>query len=162
MKSKNTSELIKIIKKINKYNYFIVNKKKSILLGSDTSNTASKLKVYKKLGNKINKYIGKTLVRIKVGLSKNIDNKKILNNMIGGPIFIKMERYRLTGVNKLQKIEKVVNYFFYQKKELIDGLDKISQFKNDLKLLAFVFMNDMYNMSAFNIKYVKKIIENVN
>ena len=55
----NSNNIIKIIKKVNKYHYYIVNKKKSIVLGSDNSNTKAKIKVYQKLGSNINKYIGK-------------------------------------------------------------------------------------------------------
>ena len=148
----NSNNIIKIIKNINKYHYYIVNKKKSIFLGSDNSNTMAKMKVYQKLGTNIEKYIGKTLIRIKISHSKKIPKDTINKRMIGGPIVLKLERYKLTGPNKLIKTERLINYFFYKDNEINNILPQ------ELKKLAFAFKNGLYNASIFDIKYVKKIV----
>ena len=139
------------IKKINKYHYFLVNKNKSILLGSSNSNTDAKKKSFEKLGKNIDKFINVNIVRIKIGLSKKIDKKTINQKMIGGPIVLTLEKYIIKGPTKFLKNESNINYFFYKKDEDLT--------MKDLKTLAFKFMNLKYNASAFNIKYVKKIIK---
>ena len=128
--------------------------RKSIFLGSDNSNTMAKMKVYKKLGLNIDKYIGKTLIRIKISQSKKIPKDTINKRMIGGPIVLKLERYKLIGPNKLIKNEHLINYFFYRNTEINDITNQY------LKKLAFVFKNSLYDASIFNIKYVKSVIKN--
>ena len=157
----NKSLIVNTIKSLGKYQYYIVNKNKAILLGSDNSNTEAKKQVLNKLSNKIDKYLGKTLIRLKLGLTSKIDKKQVNKKMLGGPMFIKIERYQIKSKNKLLKTEKVVNYFFYDPKILSKRSNNIELLKKELKLLSFAFRNELYNMSVFNIKYVTKIIENL-
>ena len=157
----NKSLIVNTIKSLGKYQYYIVNKNKAILLGSDNSNTEAKKQVLNKLSNKIDKYLGKTLIRLKLGLTSKIDKRQVNKKMLGGPMFIKIERYQIKSKNKLLKTEKVVNYFFYDPKILSKRSNNIELLKKELKLLSFAFRNELYNMSVFNIKYVTKIIENL-
>ena len=146
-------KLVEIIKKINKYHYFLVNKKGAKLLGSSNSNTDAKKKVFEKLKDKVDLLIDKPLYRIKIGLSDKLEVDSYGKDLIGGPIYVKLEKYIVKRKGKLEKKESI-DYLFYYK---YDDLKNVSI--SDLKKLAYAFKNNLYDHGGFKIKYV---IETVN
>ena len=149
----NKKKLVEIIKKINKYHYFLVNKKSAKLLGSSNSNTDAKNKVFEKLKDKVDLLIDKPLYRIKIGLSDKLEVDSYGKDLIGGPIYVKLEKYIVKRKGKLEKKESI-DYLFYYK---YDDLKNVSI--SDLKKLAYAFKNNLYDHGGFKIKYV---IETVN
>lgn len=146
-------KLVEIIKKINKYHYFLVNKKSAKLLGSSNSNTDAKKKVFEKLKDKVDSLIGKSIYRIKIGLSDKLDVDSYGKDLIGGPIYLKLEKYIVKRKDKLEKKDSI-DYFFYYK---YDDLNSVSN--SNLKKIAYAFKNNLFDHGGFKIKYV---IETVN
>lgn len=144
-----------IIKKVSKYHYFLVNKKKSILLGSSNSNTEAKNKVFEKLKDKIDSMIDKAIYRIKIGLSEKLNVDSYGKDLIGGPIYLKLEKYLIKRKDKLQKKESVDYLFYYKNKYLFNNNIEDS----DLKKIAFVFKNNLFDHGGFKIKYVDETIK---
>ncbi len=144
-----------IIKKVNKYHYFLVNKKKSILLGSSNSNTEAKNKVFEKLKDKIDSMIDKAIYRIKIGLSEKLNVDSYGKDLIGGPIYLKLEKYLIKRKDKLQKKESVDYLFYYKNKYLFNNNIEDS----DLKKIAFAFKNNLFDHGGFKIKYVDETIK---
>ena len=58
-----------IVNQINKYHYLFVTKKKIILLASNNSSTEAKEKTLNKINSKLDSFIGKTIVKLKVQIN---------------------------------------------------------------------------------------------
>ena len=94
-----------IVNQINKYHYLFVTKKKIILLASNNSSTEAKEKTLNKINSKLDSFIGKTIVKLKVSKVKTEvyeKSKTAKLTSIGGPIIIEIDFLKVKEKGKIK------------------------------------------------------------
>ena len=94
-----------IVNQINKYHYLFVTKKKIILLASNNSSTEAKEKTLNKINSKLDSFIGKTIVKLKVSKVKTEvyeKSKTAKLTSIGGPIIIEIDFFKVNEKGKIK------------------------------------------------------------
>lgn len=109
---------------MDKYYLYVVNNKKSILLSSSNSKTELRATALKKIGDRIEKYDGNYLYRVKL---MKVTKKEISTDskskikVIGGPLVAIIEKILIT-VNKdgtkLKSVDGKNNKIYFSKKYL--------------------------------------------
>ena len=94
-----------IINQINKYHYLFVSKKKVILLASDNSSSDAKEKTLNKIKSKLDSFIGKTIIKLKLSKVKTElyeKSKTAKLTSIGGPIIIEIDFFKVNEKGKIK------------------------------------------------------------
>ena len=133
----------KIIEMVDRYYYFIVSPKRIILLSSSNNLEEAKSLAIKKLEPKIEQFIGKKLIFIKI-INTYDDYKDESNNLkfIGGPIAFEFLFGLISDKKKI-------------KNEKDSGNNKVYLSKKYIK-------ENINNISKYIKKIVKKYLSNIN
>jgi hypothetical protein len=109
---------------MDKYYLYVVNNKKSILLASSNSKTELRAKALKNIGDRIEKYDGHYLYRVKL---RKVSKKELSTDttskikVVGGPLVAIIEKI-LINVNKddtkLKSVDGKNNKIYFSKKYL--------------------------------------------
>lgn len=126
----------KIIDMVDKYYYFIVSPKKIILLSSSNNLKQAKSDAIKKLEPKIEQFIGKELIFVKI--INTYDNYKDESNnlkLIGGPIAFEFMSGIIENKKKIKnKKDTGNNKYYLSKKYIKENINNISKnMKNVVK-----------------------------
>lgn len=143
----------KIIDMVDKYYYFIVSPKKIILLSSSNDLDEAKSQAIKKLEPKIEQFIGKKLVFIKIINTYN-DYKDESNNLglIAGPIAFEF-LFGLISDKKKIKNEKDSgnNKFYLSKKYIKANIDNITK---DIKKIVKKYLKNINTKTFMDIQVI--------
>jgi len=145
---------------MNKYYLYIVNTKKSILLSSSDSKTELREKGLKTVGDKIEKYNGLYLYRVKIMkvLKKELlkeENRTI--KLIGGPWVAIIERILIDHNNRRTKLKSVdvhKNTRIYFSEKYFKKYDSIQQ--ESIDNLIFNYVHKKFSDALFAINSVDK------
>ena len=143
----------KIIEMVDKYYYFIVSPKKTILLSSSNDLDEAKSLAIKKLEPKIEQFIGKKLVFIKIINTYN-DQKDESNNLglVAGPIAFEF-LFGLISDKKKIKNEKDSgnNKFYLSKKYIKANIDNITK---DIKKIVKKYLKNINTKTFMDIHVI--------
>jgi hypothetical protein len=149
-----------IIKDSIKYHLFIVNSQKSILLSSSNSKTELRDKGLKKIGDKINKYDGNFLYRVKlVKVPKNIikSNEEMPVKTIGGPLMMVIEKIQIIIKPHRIQLKSLIsegnNKVYFTEKYLTKN--NIINIKN-IKETVYNYAHKMLKNKVFSINIIDK------
>jgi len=145
---------------MDKYYLYIVNSKKSILLSSSDSKTELREKGLKTVGDKIEKYNGLYLYRVKIMkvLKKELlkeENRTI--KLIGGPWVAIIERILIDHNNRRTKLKSVdvhKNTRIYFSEKYFKKYDSIQQ--ESIDNLIFNYVHKKFSDALFAINSVDK------
>ena len=149
-----------IIKDSSKYHLFIVNSQKSILLSSSNSKTELRDKGLEKIGDKINKYNGNFLYRVKlVKISKKeleLENKSKIKT-IGGPVVAIIEKVQIIVKPHRVQLKSVGGegnneIYFTEKYLTINNLIQIDRIKE----IVYKYVHKMLKNKAFSVNVINK------
>jgi len=119
-----------IIDLVDKYYYFIVSPKKIILLSSSNNLEEAKELAIKKLKPKIEQFIGKKLIFVKISNTYNKFKNKDTNELglIGGPIAFEFMSGLVENKKKIANEKEIGNNKYYLSKKYIkENIDDISK-----------------------------------
>ena len=140
----------KIIEYVDKYYYFIVSSNKTILLSSSKDLEEVKFKAIKKLEPKIETFIGKKLVFVKIiNTYKKFKDKSNILGLIGGPIAFEFMSGLIENKKKIKNEKETGNNKYYLSKKYIrENIDDISK---DLKNIVKKYLNNLTNQNFMDI-----------
>ena len=149
----------KILNELDRYYLYVVNNKKAILLSSSDSKTDLRNITLKKLGNKLDKYNGLYLYRIKL---MKVSKKDLLNDtqskikMIGGPIVAIIEHIQININNNQTKLTSVDTETANNKVYFSTiYLDKYETIKLDtISDIVWKFAHNKFNSGLFAINTI--------
>jgi len=145
---------------MDKYFLYIVNTKKSILLSSSDSKTELREKGLKTVGDKIEKYNGLYLYRVKITKVPKKDFEKEEGSkikFIGGPWVAIIERILIDYNNrrtKLKSIDVHKNKRIYFSEKYFKKYDSIQQ--ESIDNLIFNYVHKKFSDALFAINTVDK------
>jgi hypothetical protein len=145
---------------MDKYYLYIVNTKKSILLSSSDSKTELREKGLKNVGDKIEKYNGLYLYRVKIMKVPKKDLEKEEGSkikFIGGPWVAIIERILIDHNNRRTKLKSVdvhKNTRIYFSEKYFKKYDTIQQ--ESIDNLIFNHVHKKFSDSLFAINTVDK------
>jgi len=145
---------------MNKYYLYIVNTKKSILLSSSDSKTELREKGLKTVGDKIEKYNGLYLYRVKIIKVPKKDFEKEEGSkikFIGGPWVAIIERILIDHNNRRTKLKSVdvhKNTRIYFSEKYFKKYDSIQQ--ESIDNLIFNYVHKKFSDALFAINSVDK------
>ena len=144
---------------MDKYFLYIVNNKKSILLSSSDSKTELRKKALEKIGNKIEKYNGLWLYRVKLTKVAKKEYAKEANSkikIIGGPWVAIIERILIDYNDrrtKLKSLDEKVNRIYFSEKYF----KKYNSIRPDsINNLIYDFVHKKFNEGLFAINTIDK------
>ena len=141
----------KIIDKVDKYYYFIMNKKKLVKLSSGDNLSDVKKGAIKKLEPSIEKLIGHELIYVKIEntYKQYKDNKKHPLKLIGGPIAFEIMTGIIENKKKIKNVqEKGNNRFYLSKKYIRENINNISK---DIKKTVKHYLKNFYTESVVKV-----------
>jgi hypothetical protein len=143
---------------MDKYFLYIVNNKKSILLSSSDSKTELREKGLEKIGDKIEKYNGLYLYRVKiVKVSKKELSKEEGSTIkfIGGPWVAIIDKILIDHNNRRTKLKAMNdNNHIYFSKKYFKKYDTIQQ--DSINNLIFDFVHKKFHDGLFAINIIDK------
>ncbi len=149
-----------IIKDSSKYHLFIVNSQKSILLSSSNSKTELRDKGLEKIGDKINKYDGNFLYRVKLTkVPKNIikANEEMSVKTIGGPLIMVIEKIKIIVKPHRVQLKSVIdegnNKVYFTEKYLANNKTINNK---DIKDSVYKYAHKMLKNKIFSINVIDK------
>lgn len=144
----------KIIEMVDKYYYFIASPKRVILLSSSDDLNEAKSQVIKKLEPKIDQFIGKKLIFVKIINTYNKFKDKEFNNLkfIGGPIAFEF-MFGLIDNNKKIKNEKDSgnNKVYLSKKYIKENINDISK---NIKKIVKKYLTNINTKTFMDIQVI--------
>jgi hypothetical protein len=144
----------KIIDMVDKYYYFIASTKRIILLGSSNNLSDVKSQTIKKLEPKIDQFIGKKLIFVKITNTYDDYKDKESNNLkfIGGPIAFEF-MFGLIDNNKKIKNEKDSgnNKIYLSKKYIKENIDNISK---NIKKIVKKYLTNVNTKTFMDIQVI--------
>jgi hypothetical protein len=153
--------MIEILNELDKYYLYVVNNKKAILLSSSDSKSELRNITLKKLGNKIDKYNGLYLYRIKL---MKVPKKDLLNDiqskikMIGGPIVAYIEHIQINVNNNQTKLvsidTEIANNKIYFSSVYLEKYETIKL--DTLTDIVWKFAHNKFNDGLFAINTINK------
>lgn len=151
---------LKFVKLFNKYNFYYYNDKKLFFLYSS--------KDLKDSNNKLKKFIKKK--KISKGYfiisSLNITSKKLYQSnkkselkLIGGPIYVKVQKIKITKINnKVKLVKKNKNKVYFSKKYIYKKYDKKNSWLiKDLNKIVKYFVKNKLKNNLLSVNIFKKI-----
>jgi hypothetical protein len=145
---------------MDKYYLYIVNNKKSILLANSNSKTKLREKSLEKIGDKIEKYNGLYLYRVKIMKvsKKDLNTEKGSEiKFIGGPWVAIIERILIDYNNRRTKLKSVDahgNTRIYFSKKYFKKYDSIQQ--ESINNLIFNYVHKKFSDALFAINTIDK------
>ena len=145
---------------MDKYYLYIVNNKKSILLANSNSKTKLREKSLEKIGDKIEKYNGLYLYRVKIMKvsKKDLNTEKGSEiKFIGGPWVYIIERILIDYNNRRTKLKSVDahgNTRIYFSKKYFKKYDSIQQ--ESINNLIFNYVHKKFSDALFAINTIDK------
>jgi hypothetical protein len=142
---------------MDKYYLYIINNKKSIRLSSSNSKSDLREKALKKIGNKIEKYNGFYLYRVKL---MKVPKKEILADskskikVIGGPLVAVIEKILINvkkDKTKLTSINGQSNRIYFSEKYL--KTHKIIQ-PDTIDKIVWDWVNNKFNSGLFAVNII--------
>lgn len=140
-----------IIDLVDKYYYFIVSPKKVIFLSSSNDLGEAKELAIKKLEPKIEKFIGKKLIFVKISNTYNKFKDKYINELglVGGPIAFEFMSGLIENKKKITNEKEIGNNKYYLSKKYIkENIDNIS--KNLYKVVK-KYINEYKTKNFINV-----------
>ena len=137
-----TEKYDQIIDLVDKYYYFIVSPKKVILLSSSNDLEEAKKSAIKKLEPKIEQFINKKLIFVKISNTYNKFKDKNTNelNLVGGPIAFEFMSGLVKNKKKITNEKEIGNNKYYLSKKYIkENIDNIS---NKLSKVVKKYINE--------------------
>jgi hypothetical protein len=144
---------------MNKYFLYIVNNKKAILLSNSDSKTDLRTEALDRIGDKIEKYNGLWLYRVKIMKVSKKDFASEANSQIkfiGGPWVAIVERILIDYNNKRTKLKSVdndVNRIYFSDK-YFKKYNNIQQ--KSVDQLVYDFVHKKFNDGLFAINTIDK------
>lgn len=145
---------------MDKYYLYIVNNRKSILLANSNSKTKLREKSLEKIGDKIEKYNGLYLYRVKIMKvpKKDLNTEKDSEiKFIGGPWVAIIERILIDYNNRRTKLKSVDahgNTRIYFSKKYFKKYDSIQQ--ESINNLIFNYVHKKFSDALFAINTIDK------
>lgn len=141
----------KIISIVDKYYYFIVSPKKVILLSSSNNLDEAKSKAIKKLEPKIDKFIGKKLIFVKIINTYDKFKDKEFNNLklIGGPIAFEFMSGLIDNKKKIKNEKETGNNKYYLSKKYIK--ENMSDISKNLKKIIKMYIKNLSTQTFMDI-----------
>lgn len=145
---------------MDKYYLYLVNNKKAFLLSSSDTKTELRTEALKKIGDKINKYDGLYLYRIKLMKvsKKDIEAEaKSKIKFIGGPLMAVIEKIQINLTKNKVKLTSVDEkgdkiYFTKNYLEKNDGIIPIKRINE----MMFDYVNKKFNQGLFAVNTIDK------
>lgn len=142
---------------MDKYFLYIVNNKKSILLSNSDSKTELRIKALEKIGDKIEKYNGLWLYRVKIIKVAKKEYAKEANSkikVIGGPWVAIIERISIDYNDrrtKLKSLDDDVSRIYFSEK-YFKKYNSIQQ--ESINQLVYDFVHKKFNDGLFAINTI--------
>ena len=145
-----------------KYYLYIVNNQKSILLSSSNSKTELRELALEKIGEKIKKYNGLYLYRVKISKvsKKDINNDKTNKiKLIGGPYVATIQKIQINIINtknsqpKLKNVDDKANKIYFSNK-YFKKYNSIQ--KESINKMIFDFTQNKFNNNVFAVNTINK------
>jgi len=132
----------KIISLVDKYYYFVATSKKISLISSSNDLVEAKKLAIEKLEPKIDKFIGKKLIFVKIintyNKFKNKDSNEL--GLVGGPIAFEFMSGLIENNKKIKNEKEIGNNKYYLSKKYIkENIDEIS---NKLSNVVKKYLNE--------------------
>jgi len=131
-----------IISLVDKYYYFVASQKKIILLGSSNDLAKAKKMAIEKLEPKIDKFIGKKLIFVKIintyNKFKNKDSNEL--GLIGGPIAFEFMSGLVENKKKITNEKEIGNNKYYLSKKYIK--ENINDVSKKLSHVVKMYLNE--------------------
>jgi hypothetical protein len=141
-----------IIENVDKYYYFIVSPNKTILLSSSDNLKDVEEKALSKLKPKINTFIGKKLVFVKIiNTYKKFKSENTLG-LIGGPIAFEFMSGLVENKNKIKNEKETGNNKYYLSKKYIK--ENINNISKDLNLIVKKYLDNLTENTFMDINVI--------
>lgn len=141
----------KVINMVDKYYYFIASPKKTILLSSSNNLNDAKTKAIKKLEPKIDTFIGKKLIFVKVtNTYKKFKDKSNTLGLIAGPVAFEFMSGLIDNDKKITNEKETGNNKYYLSKKYIKiNIDNITK---DLKKVVKKYTSELTTKTFMDIR----------
>lgn len=144
---------------MDKYYLFLVNNKKAILLSSSNSKSKLRDEALDKIGDKIKKYDGLYLYRVKIMKVSKKDKEEEKSSkikFIGGPMVAHIEKIQinLTSNNKvkLKSVDEKGDKIYFSDRFLIEHDDKIPI--KTIQKMVYDYVHNKFNQGLFAINII--------
>lgn len=140
----------KIINMVDKYYYFIVSPKKTILLSSSNNLDEAKSQAIQKLEPKIEQFIGKKLIFVKIKNTYN-EFKNESNNLklIGGPLAFEFMSGLIDNKKKIKNEKETGNNKYYLSKKYIK--ENINNISKNLKNIVKKYLSNITSQTFMDV-----------
>jgi len=140
----------KVIDNVDKYYYFIVSPNKTILLSSSNNLEEAKLKAIKKLEPKIDTFIGKKLIFVKiVNMYNKFKSDSNTLGLVGGPIAFEFMSGLVENKNKIKNEKETGNNKYYLSKKYIK--ENINDISKDLKKTIKKYLSNFTKQTFMDV-----------
>lgn len=140
----------KVINQVDKYYYFIVSPKKTILLSSSNDLDEAKSKAIKKLEPKIDTFVGKKLVFVKISNTyKKFKDSTNTLGLVAGPIAFEFMSGLVENKKKITNEKETGNNKYYLSKKYIK--ENIGNITKDLKKLVKEYLSNLTTQTFMDI-----------
>lgn len=145
---------------MDKYYLYIVNNKKSILLSSSNSKSELRENALEKIGDKIDKYDGLYLYRVKL---MKVPKKELENDakskikVIGGPLVAIIEKIQINIKNdktKLKSVDGKTNRVYFSEKYLKKNDKKVPV--ETINKLIWNWVHDKFHKGLFAVNVINE------
>lgn len=144
---------------MDKYYLYIVNNKKSIFLSSSNSKTDLREKALEKIGDKIEKYDGLYLYRVKLMKVPKKEKEEEASSkikFIGGPLVAIIEKIQInvkpSNKIKLKSIDEKGDKIYFSEKYLKKNNEKVP--KERITKMIWDWVRKKFNQGLFAIKVI--------
>ena len=140
----------KIIENVDKYYYFIVSPNKTILLSSSNNIEEAKSKAISKLEPKINTFIGKKLVFVKIiNTYKKFKSESNTLGLTAGPIAFEFMSGLVENKKKIKNEKETGNNKYYLSKKYIK--ENINDISKDLNLIVKKYLDNLTEKTFMDV-----------
>jgi hypothetical protein len=145
---------------MDKYYLYVVNNKKSILLSSSNSKSKLREKALEKIADRIDKYDGLYLYRVKLMKVSKKEIAKETNSkikVIGGPLVAIIEKILINvGKNKtkLKSIDDKTNRIYFSEKYLKKNDKKVSV--ETINNMIWKWVHNKFNTGLFAVNVINE------
>ena len=140
----------KVISQVDKYYYFIVSPKKTILLSSSNDLDEAKSNAIKKLEPKVDTFVGRKLVFVKISNTyKKFKDSANTLGLVAGPIAFEFMSGLVENIKKITNEKETGNNKYYLSKKYIkENIDNITK---DLKKLVKEYLSNLTTQTFMDV-----------
>jgi len=143
----------RVIEQVDKYYYFIVSPNKVILLSSSNDINEAKSKAIEKLEPKIDTFVGKKLVFVKISNTyKQFKDKSNELKLVGGPIAFEFMSGLVYSKSKINNEKETGNNKYYLSKKYIE--ENINNITKDLKKVVRKYLSNLTKQNFMDVNII--------